>query len=186
VETAERFRLPSLVKWPARLVSRKYCLLRERIPIKDSDRSLVLFNLQLAHGSASGEEEDAQFRALMDLMNEEAEKGNYVIAGGDFNQTFPGALDVYPMKDPTLWTPGTLDDSNLPGEGWQFAFDTKTPSCRLLNMPYDPGSPDTQYYVIDGFIVSPNVQVDSVETVDASFEFSDHNTVMLQVTLLPN
>jgi hypothetical protein len=53
-------------------------------------------------------------------------------------------------------------------------------------MPYDPGNPDTQYYVIDGFIVSPNVQVDSVETVDAGFEFSDHNPVMLHVTLLPN
>ena len=133
-----------------------------------------------------GEGKAAQTKVLTEFLREQYEAGNYVIAGGDFNQTFPGALDVYPMKDPTLWTPGMLDDSNLPGEGWQFAFDTSTPSCRLLNMPYDPSNPDTQYYVIDGFIVSPNVQVDSVETVDDGFEFSDHNPVMLHVTLLSN
>ncbi|MBQ4208120.1 MAG: endonuclease, partial [Clostridia bacterium] len=57
-------------------------------------------------------------------------------------------------------------------------------TCRLLNMPYDPADPATQYYVIDGFILSPNVRLDAVETKDCGFEFSDHNPVMLDVTLL--
>ena len=185
VSASQRVALPSPFSWPVSTANLKRCLLVTAFPIEGSDKQLVLVNLHL-EAYDDGEGKAAQTKVLTEFLREQYEAGNYVIAGGDFNQTFPGALDVYPMKDPALWTPGTLDDSNLPGEGWQFAFDAKTPSCRLLNMPYDPGNPNTQYYVIDGFIVSPNVQVDSVETVDAGFEFSDHNPVMLHVTLLSN
>ncbi|MFR6426479.1 MAG: hypothetical protein ACLUNO_13905 [Oscillospiraceae bacterium] len=31
------------------------------------------------------------------------------------------------------------------------------PTCRLDNQPYDAESEATQHYVIDGFILSPNV-----------------------------
>ena len=69
-------------------------------------------------------------------------------------------------------------------EGFSFAYDLGTPSCRLLNQPYDPAdTANTQYYVIDGFFLSPNVRVESVETVDLGFENSDHNPVRLVVTL---
>ena len=58
------------------------------------------------------------------------------------------------------------------------------PTCRLLNQPYDPSdTAHTQYYVIDGFILSPNVEVKSVSTIDCGFENSDHNPVELVVEL---
>ncbi|WP_230977655.1 hypothetical protein [Treponema vincentii] len=41
------------------------------------------------------------------------------------------------------------------------------------------------YYVIDGFIVSPNISIMSVETLDESFRYADHNPVKLRVTLNP-
>ena len=44
---------------------------------------------------------------------------------------------------------------------------------------------NTQYYVIDGFILSPNVQLDEVKVLDEGFANSDHNPVSLQVTLIP-
>lgn len=118
----------------------------------------------------------------MDFLTDEYEKGNYVIAGGDFNQTFPGALDAFPIQDAELWTPGVLENGMLP-EGWQFACDLSTPSCRLLNHPYDPDPDGNQFYVIDGFVLSPNVALDSVETLDCQFAFTDHNPVFIQVTL---
>ena len=118
----------------------------------------------------------------MDLLTQEYEKGNYVIAGGDFNQTFPGALDAFPIRDPSLWTPGVLEEDILP-DGWRFACDLTVPSCRLLDRPYDPA--DSQFYVIDGFILSPNVGLDSVETLDEQFQYTDHNPVRIQVTLEP-
>ena len=38
--------------------------------------------------------------------------------------------------------------------------------------------------MIDGYIVSPNVQVDRVKTLDEGFVYTDHNPVLLEVTLL--
>ena len=73
----------------------------------------------------------------------------------------------------------------LPADaGWQFVYDLSTPTCRLLNQPYDPSDTvNTQYYVIDGFIISPNVQLEMVETLDLDFENSDHNPVHMRVAL---
>ena len=106
-----------------------------------------------------------------------------MIAGGDFNQVFPGSLDVYPNTHPENWEPGVLDEKLLP-EGWTLAYDLSAPTCRLLNQPYDPADTEgTQYYVIDGLILSPNVKLGSAETVDAGFENSDHNPVKIAVTL---
>ena len=68
-------------------------------------------------------------------------------------------------------------------EGWTLAYDVSVPSCRLLNQPYDPDDEATQYYVIDGYILSPNVELKSVETLDEGFEFSDHNPIFAKVIL---
>ena len=69
-------------------------------------------------------------------------------------------------------------------EGWKMAYDLNVPSCRLLNRPFNPDDAEhTQYYIIDGFIISPNVEFISVNTIDAGFEFSDHNPVQLKVRL---
>jgi hypothetical protein len=69
-------------------------------------------------------------------------------------------------------------------DGWQFAYDLSTPSCRLLNQPYDPSDTEnTQYYVIDGFILSPNVELLDVSGLNLGFENSDHNPVQISVNL---
>ena len=182
ISSAERVGLPIPFKWPISTANLKRCLLVTRIPLENSDHELVLVNLHL-EAYDDGEGKAAQTKVLTEFLLKEYEAGNYVIAGGDFNQTFPGGLDSFPIKDASLWTPGVLDASVLPGDGWQFAYDTETPTCRLLNQPYDPADEATQYYVIDGFILSPNVTLNTVETVDAGFEFADHNPVLLNVAL---
>ena len=181
VEKAERVALPCPFSWPVSTANLKRCLLVSYVPLEGTDQQLVLVNLHL-EAYDDGEGKAAQTKMLMDLLTAEYGKGNYVIAGGDFNQTFPGGLDAFPLLDPSLWAPGVLENDILP-EGWRFACDLDTPSCRLLDRPYDPDSPDTQFYVIDGFILSPNVRLDSVETLDKGFAFSDHNPVSLAVTL---
>lgn len=181
VDKAERVALPCPFSWPVSTANLKRCLLVSYVPLEGTDKELVLVNLHL-EAYDDGEGKAAQTKVLLDLLTAEYEKGNYVIAGGDFNQTFPGALDAFPMQDPDLWTPGVLEDSILP-EGWQFACDLSVPSCRLLNHPYDSDPAGNQFYVIDGFILSPNVELDSVETLDEQFQYTDHNPVSLRVTL---
>ena len=182
IESAERISLPCPFSWPLRIANLKRCLLVSHLPVEGSDRELVLVNLHL-EAYDDGEGKIAQTNQLRDFIEAEYAKGNYVIAGGDFNQVFPGSLDVYPNTHPENWEPGVLDEKLLP-EGWTLAYDLSTPTCRLLNQPYDPADTEgTQYYVIDGLILSPNVKLGSAETVDAGFENSDHNPVKIAVTL---
>ena len=184
IDSSERISLPCPFDWPVSTANLKRCLLVSYLPIEGSSSKLVIVNLHL-EAYDDGEGKIAQTKQLREFIQSEYEKGNYVIAGGDFNQVFPGGIEKYPNEHPELWEPGIITEDIMP-EGWSLAYDLETPSCRLLNQPYDPADTvNTQYYVIDGFIISPNVELISVETINAGFEFSDHNPVQLKVRLIP-
>ena len=183
IDSSERISLPCPFDWPVSTANLKRCLLVSYLPIEGSSSKLVIVNLHL-EAYDDGEGKIAQTKQLREFIQSEYEKGNYVIAGGDFNQVFPGGIEKYPNEHPELWEPGIITEDIMP-EGWSLAYDLETPSCRLLNQPYDPADTEnTQYYVIDGFIISPNVELISVETLNAGFEFSDHNPVQLKVRLI--
>ncbi|MDR1506113.1 MAG: endonuclease/exonuclease/phosphatase family protein [Treponema sp.] len=178
---AERIALPSPFRWPVRAAQLKRCLLVQRFPIQNGGRELVLVNLHM-EAYDSGEGKEAQTRILADFLKAEYEKGNYCVAGGDFNQLFPGAQAHFPLTDTEHFVPGTLEE-NLLGSDWTLAADITSPTARLLDKPYTGGRDGVQFYVIDGFLVSPNVRVDSIQTVDLDFANSDHNPVVLTFTL---
>ena len=163
---AYRFALPVPFKWPVRTVNLKRCMLITRFPLV-SGRELVTAVLHL-EAYDEGEGKIAQTKAVADFIRAEYEAGNYV----------------------NFWAPGIMDAGLLP-EGWHFAVDDRVPSCRLNKAPYTSALTDENirkkwpYYVIDGFIVSPNISVISVETLDESFRYADHNPVKLRVTLNP-
>lgn len=180
VSEASRLALPESFQWPIKTCNLKRCMLETRIPIQGTDRELVLINFHL-EAYDSGEGKEAQTRILAQKLSEEYEKGNYVIAGGDFNQTFDG-MDTYPILDTKNWTPGIVSESDLP-DGFSFAVTDNVPTCRLLNGPYSGNYTDSQVYVLDGFIVSDNLNVTQVENIDTDFQYSDHQPVKLNVVL---
>ena len=179
VTEGTRESLPVPFSWPVSMANLKRCLLIERVPVEGTDRELVIINLHL-EAYDDGEGKRAQTEQLMQILAAEYRNGNYVIAGGDFNQTFEGAAS-YPLLDESFWQPGKVYVSDLPN-GFSFVYDDATPTCRLLNKPYDGERKNAQFYVIDGFIVSDNLKVNLIETVDLNFQYSDHNPVLLQVT----
>lgn len=179
---AQRLALPTPFAWPVRTCQLKRCLLMERASIEGSDRQVVFVNLHLeAYDDGEGKAE--QTKLLAQILEKEYKAGNYVIAGGDFNQTFEG-LDAskYPIWDDENFQAGKVDESVF-GEGWKFAADDTFPTCRLLNRPYDRNDRKTQFYVIDGFILSPNVELEEVKVLDEDFKNSDHNPVQIKVKL---
>ncbi len=180
VVEASRIALPESFKWPVKTCNLKRCMLEERIPVEGTDKELVLINFHL-EAYDSGEGKIAQSRMLAEKLKEEYEKGNYVIAGGDFNQTFEG-MDTYPIHDKESWVPGQVSVNEL-GEGFSFAVSDNVPTCRLLNAPYSGNYEESQVYVIDGFIVSDNIEVTDVRNIDTDFEFTDHQPVSLSVKL---
>lgn len=180
VSEATRISLPESFKWPIKTCNLKRCMLETRIPIQGSDKELVLINFHL-EAYDSGEGKIAQSRMLSQKLQEEYDKGNYVIAGGDFNQTFEG-MDTYPILDTENWVPGIIGAEDIP-DYFSFAVSDNVPSSRLLNGPYSGNYEDSQVYVIDGFIVSDNLEIRNVENIDTDFEYSDHQPVRLEVTL---
>lgn len=182
ISEATRISLPCPFSWPVSMVNLKRCLLVTRVPIADSEKELVLVNLHL-EAYDDGEGKLAQSKQLRAFVEEEYAKGNYVVAGGDWNQLFPKSEKSWPNTHKELWTPVYLDEQEL-SEGWRYVWDASVPTCRLLNQPYDPkDEANTQYYVIDGFLISPNLKAERAETLDEGFEFSDHNPVLLTLSL---
>ena len=145
-----------------------------------ADPAEVLALIEANDESVIALKEAGEFRLQ---MPEEAESGNYVIAGGDFNQTFSNTdISAYPLQE-GVWAPGHIDTSEF-SDGWQCLMDPDVPTCRSLDRPYSGADKDTfQYYVIDGFIVSSNIEVQSVETRDLGFENTDHNPVLMECVL---
>ena len=181
IDESTRYQLPTPYKWPVRLGNLKRCIVVNRIAVDGTDRELVIVNLHL-EAYDDGEGKIAQTQMLREILNKEAEAGNYVIAGGDFNQTFSNVdLSAYPTYE-GMWTPGVIDVSDF--EGWQLYMDDSVASCRSLDKPFEGADKDSfQYYFIDGFIVSDNITVESVETVDLDFTASDHNPVVMRFVL---
>ena len=187
VEDAERISLPCPFKWPVKTINLKRCLLVNRIPVVDEDeketgKELVLVNLHL-EAYDGGENKAAQTEQLREFLQSEYDKGNYVIAGGDFNQAFSNVdLSMYPEKEGN-WHCGLIETSDF-GNNFQCEMDNSKPTCRLLDQPYQGADEDSfQYYMIDGFIVSDNIEVSETKTIGTFFAPSDHNPVLMNVKL---
>lgn len=181
IDSAVRVKLPCPFKWPVRIGNLKRCLLVSRVPLKGSNKELVLVNLHL-EAFDSGEGKIAQTKLLRKVLEDEVKKGNYVIAGGDFNQVFSNTDMSKYKQDPDKWTPGFIDTADF--SDFQMIQDSSLPTCRSLDkVLYGADTTDFQWYVLDGFIVSNNIQINSVKTQDLGFKNTDHNPVIMQAVL---
>lgn len=181
LDSSIRQSLPVPFKWPYRIINLKRALQISRAKIENSNKELVLINLHL-EAYDDGEGKIAQTKALTKILNEEVQKGNYVIAGGDFNQIFSTVDENAFPKFPDKWPPGIINVEEI-GD-FQFLMDDTAPSCRSLDRPYVGESRENfQFDAIDGLIVSKNITVEEFKTVDLDFVSSDHNPVYMQFKL---
>ncbi len=65
-----------------------------------------------------------------------------------------------------------------PGE-WELVYDPKVPTNRSVDSPYIEGK--SFITIIDGFLVSPNVDVMKIKGIDHEFKDSDHNSVIIKL-----
>ena len=157
-----------------------------RIPV-DNGKELVLLN---THTSAYGTEGDLQTRQMQmmfDDMKAEYAKGNYVVAGGDWNHDFTGDSkyrlnDAAPEDMESLAWAAEFPADLLP-DGFSRVTDYASglrPSCRNADIPY---SAENFVVTLDGFIVSDNVEPTYVDVIDTGFAYSDHNPVEMRFQL---
>ncbi len=139
----------------------------------------VLVNIHL---SAFDDEKDAvrekQLQEVVDFAQQEYLKGNHVVIGGDWNlrlapKEFPHTTaieDLFWVRD--------LPQESIP-EGWTWGVDPLVPTVRSANKPYVEG--ENYVLIIDGFLVSPNVEVLAIQTDNLNFEHTDHHPVSITV-----
>ncbi len=166
--------------WPKRLFMLDRCLLVTRLQLENG-KSLVIVNLHNSAFDDDGRLRQGELRTLKTLLLDEYSKGNYVIAGGDWNQNPPGfKKSNFTTGDAAELISPPFSKDFMPSS-WKWMFDAKSPSNRFLNEAYQKGK--TLTTIIDYFIVSPNIEALSVKTFPLGFEFSDHNPVMISVKL---
>jgi len=172
-----RISYPSLEKFPMKYFMLDRCIMVIRCQLSNG-KDLTIIN---THNSAfdDGSQRKLEMNMLKKYLLQEFEAGNYVIAGGDWNQVPPGFKPDF-KKD--SFDPGYsigAPDNFLP-DGWTWAFDNRVPTNRKVDKAYSRGTTGTT--VIDYFIVSPNLKVDSIANLDMEFRHSDHNPVTLTVS----
>ena len=182
ITSSVRYSLPieeSLMK----LVDLDRCYAVSRIDV--GDKELVIFSTHLSAYTSDGTIATQQVRILVEEMQKEYEKGNYVICAGDFNKDLLGkGSELFDTtNEKYTWAQPLPDDlffrTNLSLVA-PFDEEKKVPSCRNADAAYYIG----QYVITpDGFIVSDNITVTSSEVVDTGFEFSDHNPVRMTFIL---
>ncbi len=174
---AERHSYPGNYPALKSLFYKQRCYTLSRYQVENG-RELVIIN---THNSKPDYENllEKQTNHIKKILNEEYNKGNYVIAGGTWNISPPGfEPDFFFNRFETVnvYFPG----DNL--EDWQWAYDKNVPTKRRLDKPYNPA--ETLTTLVDYFIVSPNIKVIDVEGVHLDFKYSDHNPVKIKARLL--
>lgn len=183
IESSVRRSLPVQTSL-AKFLDLDRCYTVSRIPTSDG-KELILINLHLSAYTTDDTIVTRQVQMLMDTMQEEYAKGNYVIAGGDFNMDLLGnSSEIFGVSGEDYSWAQPFPEQLIPGVLKLYApLDTAAPvpSCRNADSPWDP---ETNFQLtIDGFIISDNVKVETCEVIDTQFAYSDHNPVHLRFSL---
>ena len=170
--TVDRFSFHGDFSWPTRIFMLKRCYLVSRYPLANG-KEFILVN---THNSAydDGSLRAGQIRELEKFSLDEFEKGNYILIGGDWNQSPAGFQAAY---DHVF---DTVDVSYLPSDflpGWNQLYSASCPTNRRIITSYDPCTTPTT--VIDFYLASPNIVSYSIQVIDLGFMNSDHQPVLL-------
>jgi endonuclease/exonuclease/phosphatase family metal-dependent hydrolase len=170
----ERRAYPATDPVPARWFNLQRCFAVSRFPLADG-KELVMVN---THNSAfdNGSARAKEMETLKIFMQSEYARGNYVIVGGDWNQT----ASRQPIVGTPQYTPVPVPDGFISG-GWVLVCDTLRPSVRFADKPYRAGVSLTA--VVDFFVLSPNLVPVSITTAALNFAHSDHEPVTVKVMI---
>lgn len=151
----------------------------------ENEKELVVFNVHLSAYATNSGLQTQQLQMLFGDMQQEYEKGNYVICAGDFNHDFLGnSKFLFNDEVPAQYNwAAEFPDEMIP-EHFQKLVDyhsgATVPSCRNCDKPYGP---DCFTVIVDGFIVSDNIEPTFMDVIDNQFLYSDHNPVELKFKL---
>lgn len=181
MDEAWRYTYPASYFWPKKVFLLDRCLILSRIKLKNG-KSLVLINTHNSAFDDAADIREIEAYILKLIMLDEYNRGNYVVAGGDWNRN-PPSFDMNKLttKEAHRTCDPPLNKDFLPKE-WKWVYQQDIPTNRDVNEPYSKGK--TRTTIIDYFVVSPNIKVVENKTIQTGFEFSDHQPIFMRVELL--
>lgn len=183
VEQATRRKYPVSTSFITKFTDLDRCFTVMKIPVTNGHK-LILINSHMSAYDKGGKMRVKQLKLLNSVMESEYKKGNYVIVGGDFNHTFGRKMLTHFKSQQEIpdWVSVLSSKDLAPDIRMVHAKNENTvPTCRGTDIPYQKGK--TYTTVIDGFLVSKNVQATS-ENINTKFAYADHNPVKLSFKLL--
>lgn len=160
------------------------CYTVTRIPVGNG-RTLCVYNLHLSAYTSDGVVATEQLELLLSDMRGEYERGNYALAGGDFNKDLLGnSPEVFGVSGEAYTWAQPFPEESLP-DGVRLVRplggQEPVPSCRNADGPYAAGQ--SFVLTVDGFLLSDNVEALDCAVTDLAFANSDHNPVILRFRL---
>jgi hypothetical protein len=198
MDGAVRRSLPVDGSFPAKFFDLDRCFTVTRIPVgsgADADDTgqgsgdtgepkgeLVVINVHLSTYDAGLKMRSEQMKVLAGAMKQEYEKGNWVIAGGDWSQCFKGSKVAFKGRmEVPKWAKGMSEGALPDGFAVVGAGNADiVATCRDTSIPWTAG---IGYETItDGWIVSDNISA-TAENIDTEYKHTAHNPVALTFTL---
>lgn len=178
IKKSKRYQQEIPHKFPTRLVNLKRAFNPSYIDIKNSNKKLVIVNVHLDAYESGNKGRIAQTKEIINFVNKEYEKGNYVIVGGDFNQELTG---LYKKLPEGIWNPSPFPKEMLT-ENIKLYFDKDGKTSVVNDKPYT--GKDAYLSTIDGFLATDNIEVKNIKTqTQEDFQYSDHNPVLMEFVL---
>ncbi|MEA3422492.1 MAG: endonuclease/exonuclease/phosphatase family protein [Bacillota bacterium] len=176
IESATRYNLPNDQTIPDKYFLLDRCMDEIILPLGNG-KTLHMINLHLSAYDAAGVIKKEQMQFLRTFIKKLDFSDDYYIFGGDWNQLLSKDIVIDRDKYNPEWLgvpPTEFDDLPV-----TWGYDISTNTVRDLYEAYNPGS--TFETVIDGFLVSDNIEIVEIHTIDAGFENSDHNPVTMEI-----
>lgn len=174
ISESKRLALKGQESWPRQLFELDRSMLEQRIPLANG-KELLLINAHLSAYDKGGKVRKQQLGFINNYVTKEFEKGNYIIIGGDWNHSIPTTdPNIFPTTEAWPDWLQMIPEDFLP-EGFQWVADKTISTSRTIAKPYVEG--ENFLSVIDGFLISENIELVSVSGHPLDFEYSDHNPV---------
>jgi endonuclease/exonuclease/phosphatase family metal-dependent hydrolase/uncharacterized protein YxeA len=183
LDSSIRYSLPIDESFPTRFFDLDRCFSLNRIKLSNG-KDLVLINVHLSAYDEGGVIRKLQLEVLNNILKQERDNGNYVIAGGDFNHDIANSINLFETQQEVPEWVYSLSNDDLT-DGYKFQTAVNYPTCRSTDISYTPGV--NYSVVIDGFIISDNIEVISSEVISQNnelFLYSDHNPVKMEFKLI--
>ncbi len=172
-----RHSFPPDENFPSNLFNYDRCILVNKYKLSN-DKELVIVNIQPSDQSDI-EQIKRENTFLSQFLKTEYDKGNYIVAGGDWNQTPPEFKHTFTIDKLNPKITSYLKFNEL--KNWKYIYDSKTPTSRTTEIVYKKGQTFTS--VTDFFLISPNIQLISIKNINTGFEHSSHELVNILLKL---